>query len=376
MKRYKIAGLYVDMDVKYNRLLTQGKPYEVENDGTPPNMSFTLSEKVMEKARVKFSNLTDEEIEYILYGFLFSDGLLDYSGIMIHASAVGLGGYAYLFSADSGVGKSTHTSFYLELFKEKAVIINDDKPVLRKIGNKIFVYGTPFSGKHDLSKNAAYELGGICFLSRGEENVIQKITPAEAIGYIYKQTQSGIEKDRVEKRLTALDFVLSQSPLYKMKCINHISAAEVSYSAMKRSIPFYLEELSDLMLSELEKGKKVKFCTKGTSMSPLLISGRDSVVLKKAKEFKKNDIVLFKNNDGKYILHRIKIINGEQIITKGDAVLECDAPITKENIIAKAVAFVRKGKEISVTSLWYILYVFAYTTKLGKIILKIKRRFF
>ncbi len=376
MKRYKIAGLYVDMDVKYNRLLTQGKPYEVANDGTQPDMSFTLTEKVMEKARVKFSNLTDEEIEYVLYGFLFSDGLLDYSGIMLHASAVGLGGYAYLFSADSGVGKSTHTSFYLELFKEKAVIINDDKPVLRKIGDKIFVYGTPFSGKHDLSKNAAYELGGICFLSRGEENVIEKITPAEAIGYIYKQTQSGVEKERVEKRLTALDFVLSESPLYKMKCINDISAAEVSYGAMKRSIPLYLDELSPLMLSELESGKKVKFCTKGSSMTPLLISGRDSVVLSKPNKLKKNDVVLYKNNDGKYILHRIKEINGEEIITKGDAAKENDAPITKENIIAKATAFVRKGKEISTTSLWYALYVFAYTTKLGKTLLKIKRRFF
>ncbi len=375
MKRYKIAGLYVDMDVKYNRLLTQGKPYEVENDGRKPDMCFALSEKVMEKARVKFSHLDDGEIEYMLYGFLFSDGLLDYSGLMIHASAVGLGGYAYLFSADSGVGKSTHTAFYLELFKEKAVIINDDKPVLRKIGNKIFVFGTPFSGKHDLSKNAAYELGGICFLSRGDKNIIEKITPAEAIGYIYKQTQSGIEKERVEKRLSALDFVLSESLLYKMKCINDISAAQVSYGAMKRSIPVYLDELSDLMLCELENGNSVKFCTKGGSMAPLLISGRDSVVLKKAKSFKKNDVILFKNNDGKYILHRIVKINGGEIITKGDAMTVCDAPITKENIIAKATAFVRKGKEIKITSLWYRAYLFAYTTKLGKILLKIKRRF-
>lgn len=375
LKRYKIAGLYVDLDVNHNRLLTQGKPYEVENDGTPPNMSFTLTEKVMEKARVKFKNLDDGEIEYLLYGFLFSDGLLDYSGLMVHASAVGVGGYAYLFSADSGVGKSTHTAFYLELFKEKAVIINDDKPVLRKIGNKIFVFGTPFSGKHDLSKNAAYELGGICFLSRGEENVIEKITPSEAIGYIYKQTQSGIEKDRVEKRLNALDFVLSESPLYKMKCINNISAAEVSYAAMKRSIPIYLEEISEIMLNELEKGKNVKFCTKGASMTPLLISGRDSVVLAASKTLKKNDVVLFKNNDGKYILHRIVKINGGEIITKGDAMSECDTAITKQNVIAKAVAFVRHGKEIKTSSLWYILYVFAYTTKLGKILLKIKRRF-
>lgn len=375
MKRYKIAGLYVDMDVKYNRLLTQGKPYEVENDGRKPDMCFALSEKVMEKARVKFSHLDDGEIEYMLYGFLFSDGLLDYSGLMIHASAVGLGGYAYLFSADSGVGKSTHTAFYLELFKEKAVIINDDKPVLRKIGNKIFVFGTPFSGKHDLSKNAAYELGGICFLSRGDKNIIEKITPAEAIGYIYKQTQSGIEKERVEKRLSALDFVLSESMLYKMKCINDISAAQVSYGAMKRSIPVYLDELSDLMLCELENGNGVKFCTKGGSMAPLLISGRDSVILEKAKKIKKNDVVLFKNNDGKYILHRIVKINGGEIITKGDAMTVCDAPITKENIIAKATAFVRKGKEIKITSLWYRAYLFAYTTKLGKILLKIKRRF-
>ena len=111
MQRFKIAGLTVDIEIKYERLKKQGRPYEIALDSSPADITLNLNDVVMQRARKKFPNLSDENIEYLLYGFMFYDKLLDFDGMMLHASAVAIGGYAYLFSADSGVGKSTHTSY-------------------------------------------------------------------------------------------------------------------------------------------------------------------------------------------------------------------------------------------------------------------------
>ena len=68
---------------------------------------------------------------YLESGFQFYRKLMDYDGFMLHSSCVVVDGYAYLFSGPCGMGKSTHTQKYLNTFPD-AVIINDDKPALRR----------------------------------------------------------------------------------------------------------------------------------------------------------------------------------------------------------------------------------------------------
>ena len=374
MQRFKIAGITVDIDIKYDRLKKQGRPYEIAIDNTPADITLQLNDTVFEKARKKFPNLSDENIEYLVYGFMFYDKLLDFGGMMLHSSAVAVGGYAYLFSADSGVGKSTHTSYYLDVFGDKAAVINDDKPAIREINGKYYCFGTPFSGKHDISVNKGYPIGGICFLKRGEENVIEKIDAAKAFKLIYRQTQSMNGAEQVEKRLNMLDKVLSNCPLYEMSCTNDSSAATVSFNKMKKSIPVTLKELNPLIEEQLNNGTKVKFRTKGKSMYPLLIDGRDSVVFEKPKRLKKNDIILFKNNEGKYLIHRIKYIKDGVIKTRGDAHLCFDETTTTKDVIAVAAAFIRDEKEISAKNIFYKLYYILYTNEIALKIRKIKNK--
>lgn len=59
----------------------------------------------------------------IVTRLVFSDILL------IHGSAIAVDGKAYLFTAPSGTGKSTHTRMWREYFKDRAVMVNDDKPL-------------------------------------------------------------------------------------------------------------------------------------------------------------------------------------------------------------------------------------------------------
>ena len=219
MKRLCIADLQVDLNYRYETLLKQAAPYEHGADlSKPAQISVDVSEADIEKGVLKYPPLTKNDIEYVYSGGRFYRQLLDFDGMLLHASAVVKNGYAYLFSADPGTGKSTHTSLWLKVFKDGAFIINDDKPALRIVDDEIYVYGTPFSGKTDLNINTKAKLGGICFLERSEENWIKRITGAQGVVLALRQTIHKLDEDKMPQMLSLLDKVLSKAPLYRMGC--------------------------------------------------------------------------------------------------------------------------------------------------------------
>lgn len=114
-----------------------------------------------------------------------------------------------------------------------------------------------------------------------------------------------------------------------------------------------LDEAMPVILDMLKNGNTVSLVVKGNSMFPFLISGRDKVFLKAGTNpLKKGDIVLYKTRNGKYALHRISKVDKDgnfEII--GDGQLVADYPVSVENIIAKAVKVIRKGKELDSKSL-------------------------
>ena len=69
-----------------------------------------------------------------------------YDTLMLHASLVRQNGYGYAFIAKSGTGKSTHVSLWLRHLKG-CDLMNDDNPILRIIGGKVYIFGSPWSGK-------------------------------------------------------------------------------------------------------------------------------------------------------------------------------------------------------------------------------------
>ena len=151
---------------------------------------------------------------------------------MLHSSAVMLDGVAYLFSAPCGTGKSTHTKLWLDVFGNRADILNDDKPALRRVDGCWYAYGTPWSGKYDISINTRVPVGGICVLSRGETNKIERYTGMKAIGDIWEQTLRSKDAEHVGKILGLLDQLLTEVPVWKMACNMEPDAARMSHAAM------------------------------------------------------------------------------------------------------------------------------------------------
>ena len=227
MALYQIADLMIEMELS-GRTEVQAEPY-LSKTQRPADIAISFDHEAVLK---KYPQMTDfDTAQYIGTGSMFAAEILRFDGFQFHASAVLLDGKAYLFSAPSGTGKSTHTEKWCRLFGAK--IINDDKPALRRVDGKWMVYGTPWSGKNDLSLPVSVPLGGIAVLQRGEKNTICRMSPGEAVPAMIGQCLHFAHKGRMIKQLELIDKLLKETPVWRLTCRNDDEAAIVSCGAMK-----------------------------------------------------------------------------------------------------------------------------------------------
>ncbi|MBR5094614.1 MAG: hypothetical protein IK095_05925 [Oscillospiraceae bacterium] len=153
--------------------------------------------------------------------------------LLFHGSAVAVDGQAYLFTARSGTGKSTHTRLWRQLFGDRAVMINDDKPLLRVTEEGVWVCGTPWDGKHRLSTNASAPLKAICVLTRAAENHIEPLSAGDAFPMLFQQCYRPPQAESMPKILELLERLSGQVGLYRLGCNMEPEAAKISYQGMQ-----------------------------------------------------------------------------------------------------------------------------------------------
>lgn len=139
---------------------------------------------------------------------LFS-ALLYFDAFILHGAVVELDGTAYIFSGDSGVGKSTQA----ELWRKYggARVLNGDRVILRKKGGEWLACGLPFCGSSKVCEDFMLPVGGIIFLSKGGKNEVS--VPSELYKIVKVMSQLSLSAGRKEDsgRLAQLLGNLSQS---------------------------------------------------------------------------------------------------------------------------------------------------------------------
>lgn len=224
---YEVAGLKIEMEPKFGRLIGQTKAYI--SSGKP---DLVIKPYISDEAYGAVNFCTNENREYICCSNEFCRNIIRFGRFFLHASAVVYEGEAYLFSAPSGAGKSTHTAQWLKLFSG-SYILNDDKPVIYPEKDLITVYGTPFSGKSDLQVNRGVPLKAICFIKQGCENSIFRITADRALALCLNNTYRPGNSEEMNLLLDMLEQVVGRVGIYEMSCTAEPKAAELSYETMK-----------------------------------------------------------------------------------------------------------------------------------------------
>lgn len=158
--------------------------------------------------------------------------LFEHDCLLFHGSVVAVDGVGYLFTAKSGTGKSTHTRLWRKLLGDRAVMVDDDKPILRLSDDGVVVCGTPWNGKHRLGENISVPLKAICILERGAENSIRTATPQEVLPMLMQQSNRPRRAHMMGKYLELVDALARGVAFYQLACNMEPEAAQLSYTTL------------------------------------------------------------------------------------------------------------------------------------------------
>ena len=235
MEKFVIAGLKTEYNVRGALLRDRSKSYKADFDDNETEIKLNIKEDFIKKKKEEIPHLSLDEHEYMWTCEAFYNELLRHNGMMLHSSCVEKDGFAYLFSARSGTGKSTHTHLWLKNL-EGTRIINDDKPALVYDNGKWYACGTPFSGKTDENIDVKIPVRAIIFLHRSEKNIVKKIPPFQAVGLLLEQTIKPADRSLAENMLELADLLLREVPVFSLGCNLNDDAAVIAYNEIERLI--------------------------------------------------------------------------------------------------------------------------------------------
>lgn len=126
---------------------------------------------------------------------------------------------------------------------------------------------------------------------------------------------------------------------------------------------FFLADAIDVIEEILAGGGEFRMYPKGTSMLPLIVQGKDSVVLKRNFEnyANKHDIAFYRRTNGQFVLHRVmKVCDDGTYVMCGDNQSALEYGIKKEQVIGYVSKLYKDQKAISLVSFKYRSYLFVW----------------
>lgn len=185
--------------------------------------------------QIKYLKGFEKNFKYsrsILEAINIEDIMRNFNAFILHSSFIKYKEKAILFSAPSGVGKSTQAELWNKY--ENAEIINGDRAGIRKIDEKWIAYGIPFAGSSHIYKNDKAEISHIIVLRQGEKNKLMRLSPREAFIKIYSETTIHTWDEKFHKDIVDLiTDLVKDVPVYLYECVPNKSAVEFLKNIIK-----------------------------------------------------------------------------------------------------------------------------------------------
>lgn len=238
--KISLAGVTIGVQSLHDEVCRLCAPYMT--DGEP---SFTVSiseadiafERMKSDREARFEgrvpeDFSDDYLETLAVYRKIAVELLRFDTLLLHGSVVAVDGCGYLFTAPSGVGKTTHTRLWLE-HVSGASVVNGDKPLLRFTPDAVEACGTPWAGKEGLNTNVRVPLRAICVLERGAVNRIAPLSFLEAYPTLLQQSYRPADAAALRRTMELVRALGERVKLYRLACNMHSDAARVAYEGMR-----------------------------------------------------------------------------------------------------------------------------------------------
>ena len=160
-------------------------------------------------------------VERIAVHRLLSEKLLSFDTFLMHGAVVAVDDSAYMFTAQNGIGKTTHIRSWLEN-APGAYVVNGDKPfiIVREAGEYPLACGSPWAGKENLQTNAMVPLKAIVLMERAEENSMERVSLAQAFPFLLQQVFHPDDGEKMRKTLRLIQRLSPAVSFWRFRCNN------------------------------------------------------------------------------------------------------------------------------------------------------------
>lgn len=176
------------------------------------------SEKTRYEKNNGYTCSWDGNIEMTILLRKIAERLPDYGAFMMHGAAISVNNKAFVFSGESGVGKTTHIKKWLKTIPD-SFVINGDKPCILTNPYPI-VCGSPWAGKENMKTNTMIPMKAVIFLERAAENSIRRVSISDAFPYLLQQTFHSADEKLMRKTLLLLKGLNSYVSFYQFRMNN------------------------------------------------------------------------------------------------------------------------------------------------------------
>ena len=232
----RIADISIQIQSKYDGVYYTCKEY-LADDHQRPDIQIGIDDNMLmdELRRIQQYNIGFHSLkatESLLVHRLIAESLPDYNAFLLHGATVAVDNKAYLFTAKSGTGKTTHIYKWLENV-DNSYVVNGDKTVLVLRNNIVYACGTPWCGKENLGTNVMVPLKKIVIMERSDQNHVEPMTFRDIFPSLLEQTFQPTDPLIMKKTLNLMSQVGKIVSFHKYYFNNfRDDAFQVSFSAI------------------------------------------------------------------------------------------------------------------------------------------------
>ena len=236
-----LADIHIEIDSIYDGVYKLCKGYLTEEGQADFTVEISQSDIDYERKKsireaalehLKPVIFPDHYLETLAVYRKIATKMLDYDTFLMHGSVVAAGGHAYLFTAPSGTGKTTHTRLWLENIPG-SFVVNGDKPLIRVHDGYCEACGTPWAGKEFMNTNVIVPLRAICLLERGQENSIEELPFLDVYVNLFQQIYRPVEAKAVRKTMELIRRMGESVRFYRLICNMDPEAALCAADGMR-----------------------------------------------------------------------------------------------------------------------------------------------
>lgn len=153
-------------------------------------------------------------------------------GVILHASYIIWNEKAILFTAPSGIGKSTQAELWKTL--KGAKIINGDRVIIRKDNDDCEAWGLPYAGSSKYCENVKSTLDAIVYLSQAEHTQIERISGSKAFRKVWEGCSVPMWNEKDVSKVSDLVYeIIMEVPVFHLTCTPDESAVIALEDALK-----------------------------------------------------------------------------------------------------------------------------------------------